>query len=61
MTLLLPILFVELWSVAGALLAHLFLQTHQTLVQLVPLQKAGQLVLGKVSGLLRRSEEKSLR
>lgn len=59
-TLLLPVLFIELWSAAGAPLAHLCLHTQQTLVQLVSLQQAGQLVLGKVSWPLRVSEEESV-
>lgn len=59
-TLLVSVLLVDLWSADGAPLAHLFLHTLQTLVQLVPLQQAGQLVLGKVSWTLRGSEEESV-
>lgn len=50
-------LLVELWSAAGAVLVHLFLHTMQTLVKMVPLQQTGQLILGKLSRVLRESEE----
>lgn len=51
--LLLPLLFIDPWSTASTLLAHLFLHTLQTLVQFIPLQQARQLVLGEVSWMLK--------
>lgn len=60
LTLLLSVLLVDLRSGASAPLTHLFLHTLKTLVQLVPLQQARQLVLGKVSwsltGSVRRNQ-----
>lgn len=59
-TLLLSVLFVELWRTAGVPLAHLFLHPLQALVQVVPLQQTSQLVLGKVPWMLRGSVEESV-
>lgn len=57
MALLLAILFVNLRGAASAPLAHLLLHLFQALVQQVPLQQTGQLVLGKVSRTLKKMNQ----
>lgn len=54
MTLLLAVLFVNLRSTASTPLAHLLLHLPQALIQQVSLQQPGQLVLRKISRILKK-------
>lgn len=59
-TLLLAVLFINLRSTASTPLAHLLLHLPQALIQQVSLQQTGQLVLRKISRILKKELFKGL-